>query len=141
MATRVRVQLAPTFEWAVAAAFLAATLGVGSLLVRELHIATGPATRPALAEPAQPPTALPARAVSVPALLLMDGTQVRVGDSQEATAGVLGAAAEVGMPVVDQGAVGPRHTHFYEHRGTRFVLVFEPFERGGAPRVAAIYLQ
>jgi hypothetical protein len=110
-------------------------------IVRELHIATGPAARPVMAEPSVVPAALPARAVSVPALLLMDGTHVRVGESQEAVAGVLGAAAEVGTPVLDQGALGPRETRFYDHRGTRFVLVFEPFERGGPPRVAAIYLQ
>ena len=30
---------------------------------------------------------------------------------------------------------------FYEHDGTRFVLVFEPFERNVEARVAAIYLQ
>jgi hypothetical protein len=32
-------------------------------------------------------------------------------------------------------------TRYYEYGGTRFVLVFEPFEQKGAPRIAAIYLQ
>ena len=35
--------------------------------------------------------------------------------------------------------LGERLTRFYEHAGTRFVLVFEPFERKGEPKVAAIY--
>jgi hypothetical protein len=43
--------------------------------------------------------------------------------------------------VVDRGALGERLTRFYEYQGTRFLLVFEPFERRGALRVAAIYLQ
>ena len=142
MATYVRVRLAPTFEWAVAVAFLAATVGVGSLLLRELNTAvTPPAAEPAHAEPAVVPAALPARAVSVPVLLLFDGTHVRVGDAHEKIVTALGTAAEVRTPVIDRGAIGPRVTRFYEHGGTRFVLVFEPFERGGTERVAAIYLQ
>jgi hypothetical protein len=32
-------------------------------------------------------------------------------------------------------------TRFYDHVGTQFVLVFEPFEENAEPRVAAIYLQ
>jgi acyl-homoserine-lactone acylase len=37
--------------------------------------------------------------------------------------------------------LGPRTIRTYERQGTRFLLVFEPFERKGAPRVAGIYLQ
>jgi len=29
----------------------------------------------------------------------------------------------------------------YQLGATRFIVVMEPFERGGAPRVAAIYLE
>lgn len=140
MATQVRARLAPTVEWAVAAAFLVATLGVGSLLLRELSVAVTPVAAPGQAEPSLVP-ALPARGVSVPVLLLLDGTYLRVGDSNEQIAAAIGTEAEVGAPVIDRGAIGTRVTRFYEHRGTRFVLVFEPFERGGAERVAAIYLQ
>jgi hypothetical protein len=77
----------------------------------------------------------------VPVLLLLDGRQVRVGDTVEEVATVLGRAAEVGRQVVDRGALGERLTRYYEHQGTKFLLVFEPFERRGALRVAAIYLQ
>lgn len=141
MATQVRARLAPTVEWAVAAAFLVATLGVGSLLLRELSVAVTPVAAPGQAEPSTVPAALPARGVSVPVLLLLDGTYLRVGDSHEQIAAAIGSEGEVGPPVIDRGAIGTRVTRFYEHRGTRFVLVFEPFERGGAERVAAIYLQ
>ena len=41
----------------------------------------------------------------------------------------------------DTGAIGRRVTRAYRFQGTRFLLVFEPFERNGALRVAGIYLQ
>ena len=41
---------------------------------------------------------------------------------------------------MDRGAYGERLTRFYEYSGARFILVFEPFERNGAARLAGIYL-
>jgi len=141
-ATRAGFRLAPALEWLVAAAFLAATLAVVSLIVRELRTTPAPASPPVMAAmPASLPAAVPARAISVPVLLLVDGREVRVGDTVERVAAVLGRAAETGTQVVDRGAVGERLTRFYEIEGTRFLLVFEPFERSGQFRVAAIYLQ
>jgi hypothetical protein len=141
-AARVRVRLAPAFEWLVAAVFLIATLGVASLIVRELRTAPAGVTSASVVPmPAALPAAVPARAISVPVLLLLDGRQVKVGDSVADVARVLGRAAEVGTQVVDRGALGERLTRYYEHDGTKFLLVFEPFERNGALRVAAIYLQ
>ncbi len=141
-ATSLRVRFAPTFEWLVAALFLAATLAVGLLLVREFRSAPAPAPAPSLAEPtAGTGPTVPERAVSVPALLLMDGAQVRIGDSAEQIRQVLGTSSEVGAPVTEPAPLGPRTIRTYERQGTRFLLVFEPFERKGAPRVAGIYLQ
>jgi hypothetical protein len=141
-ATRVRVRLEPAIEWLVAAVFLVATLGVASLIVRELRTAPAAVTSAAVASmPAALPAAVPERAISVPVLLLIDGRQVKVGDSVSQVASVLGRAAEVGRQVVDRGALGERLTRYYEHQGTKFLLVFEPFERRGELRVAAIYLQ
>jgi hypothetical protein len=126
----------------VAAAFLVATLGVASLIVRELRTAPRAASPSVESRPATAiPAAVPARAVSVPVLLLLDGKEVRVGDTVDAVARRLGRAAEVGAQVADRGVLGDRLTRFYEHNGTRFVLVFEPFERQGSLRVAGIYLQ
>ncbi len=135
-----RIRLASALEWMIAAGFLAATLTVGSLIVRELRTARSP--MPVVAE--QPadvlPAGVPTRAISVPVLLLLDGKEVRVGDSQSQIATLLGTAAETGRESVERGPIGDRLTRAYEYAGTRFTLVFEPFESRGPLRVAAIYL-
>ena len=140
---RSRLRLAPVIEWLVAAAFLIATIAVGSLIVRELR---SPAVRvrvaPAAARPlvASIPAAVPPRAVSVPVLPFADGKEIRVGETFSAVAARLGRAAESGRQEVDRGALGERITRFYEYAGAHFIVVFEPFERNGEQRVAAIYL-
>lgn len=138
---RPRFRLAPMFEWVVAALFLVATLAVGSMILRELRpaptIRAVPAARPLVASI---PPAVPARAVSVPVLPFLDGKEVRIGETVSAVAARLGRAAESGRQEVDRGSLGERLTRFYEYAGSRFILVFEPFERSGEARVAAIYL-
>ena len=62
------------------------------------------------------------------------------GAGTGAVAQALGRSAEVGRQEIDRGQFGERLTRFYEYGGLRFILVFEPFERQGEPRVAAIYL-
>lgn len=140
-ATRVRFE--SFIEWAVAAAFIAAMFAVGSLAVREFRTMSAVmpviAREPSSSVPAAP--SVPSRAVSVPMLLLADGKEVHVGDTLPAIAARLGRQAEMGSQSVDRTPQGERVTRFYEHGGTRFVLVFEPFESGGEPKVAAIYLQ
>jgi len=141
-ATSLRVRFAPTVEWLVAAVFLAATLAVGLLLVREFRSPPAVVPAPSVAEPtAGTGLTVPERAVSVPALLLMDGAQVRIGDTAEHVRQVIGTSSQVGAPVTEPAPLGPRTIQTYERQGTRFVLVFEPFERKGEPRVAGIYLQ
>src|SRR5262245_52004666 len=138
---RPRFRLAPVFEWFIAAMFLGATIGVGSMILRELR-----PIRPARIAPAARslvasiPSTVPARAVSVPVLPFLDGKEIRVGDTVSAVAFRLGRAAENGRQEVDRGSLGERLTRFYEYAGSRFILVFEPFERNGEARVAAIYL-
>lgn len=137
-----RFGLTALFEWIVAAAFLAATVTVGSLILNGLRatprvdVAAAPA-RPLVTST---PAAVPARAVSVPVLPFLDGKEVRVGETFSAVAARLGRAAELGRQEVDRGSLGERITRFYEYGGSRFILVFEPFERNGEVRVAAIYL-
>jgi hypothetical protein len=140
-ATPVRVRLGSAFEWLIAALFLMATVGVATLIIRELRMAPPAVVAAQPAAVATVPAGVPARAISVPVLLLLDGHQIRVGDTAEDVAKALGRNAEVGRQVADRGVLGERLTRFYEHGGTRFVLVFEPFERNGALRVAGIYLQ
>jgi hypothetical protein len=139
-ATPVRARLGSAIEWLIAAAFLLATVAVATLIVRELRTSPRAAAAP---EPAVAslPAGVPTRAISVPVLLLLDGKEVRVGQSVDDVARVLGRSAEVGRQLADRGALGERLTRFYEYNGTRFVIVFEPFERSGGLKVAGIYLQ
>jgi hypothetical protein len=139
---RPRFRLAPVFEWVVAALFLIATLAVGSMILRELSPSqpvrgAAPAARPLVASI---PAGVPQRAVSVPLLPFLDGKEIRIGESVSAVAARLGRAAESGRQEIDRGSLGERLTRFYEYAGSRFILVFEPFERNGEARVAAIYL-
>lgn len=139
---RPRFPLAPVFEWVVAALFLIATFAVGSMIVRELRPTPVVQVVPAAARSvvASIPAAVPPRAVSVPVLPFLDGKEVRVGETVSAVATRLGRSAENGRQEVDRGSLGERLTRFYEYAGSRFILVFEPFERNGEMRVAAIYL-
>ena len=137
-----RLRIAPIVEWIVAAAFLFATVAVASLVVKELRgpariTASTPAARPLVASM---PSAVPPRAVSVPVLPFIDGKEIRIGATAAAVAASLGRAAESGRQEVDRGTLRERLTRFYEYAGSRFILVFEPFERNGEARVAAIYL-
>lgn len=137
-----RVRFAPVVEWAVAAAFLAATVSVGTLVLGALRAPHVPRSAPSVARTvvAATPAAIPSGAVSVPVLPFRDGREIRVGDTATSVATRLGRAAESGRQEIDRGALGERLTRFYEYGGFRFILVFEPFERNGEPRVAAIYL-
>jgi hypothetical protein len=111
------------------------------MILRQLR----PTPTPTIAQAARPivasiPAAVPPRAVSVPVLPFLDGKEVRVGETVSTVATRLGRAAESGRQEIDRGSLGERLTRFYEYAGSRFILVFEPFERNGEARVAAIYL-
>ena len=74
--------------------------------------------------------------MSVPALVLAGGRQIHVGEARPDAVAGLGS-----LPLLkrteDAGPFGAREVRAYQG----MTLVFEPFERAGAPRVAAIYLQ
>ena len=127
-------------DWFIAAALLAATLLVGVLVVRELRGA--PRAVAGAAEPATAAAvAVPPDAVSVPALLLGAGNEIRVGDARGVALARLDASVTLVSQAEERGPLGVREVRAYQLAGTKFILVFEPFERRGAPRVAAIYLQ
>ena len=139
---RSRFRFAPVFEWVIAAAFLAATVWVGTVVVNELQATSRRQPAAASVMPsANVPAAIPARAVSVPMLPLADGKELRIGDTLASVAERLGRAAESGRQAVDRGRFGERLTRFYEYSGSRFILVFERQQRDGELKVAAIYLQ
>ncbi len=138
-----RIRIGAIVEWVVAAGFILVTLAVGSIVVREFR--TVSAVMPVIAREAPapvPPTpaGVPSRAVSVPVLLLADGKELRVGETVSEIGARLGPRAWSGTPSIERAPNGERLTRFYEYAGTRFVLVFEPFERDAEARIAAIYL-
>jgi len=127
-------------DWFIAAALLAATLIVGVLVVRELRVV--PRGVPLAAEAANAASvAVPSDAVSVPTLMLGAGNEIRVGDARGDALARLDAAVALVRRSEEQGPLGVREVRAYQLAGTKFILVFEPFERRGSPRVAAIYLQ
>ena len=119
-------------QWVLMAALAAAASLVTSLVVRELRFA------PSLDAGAEAATStgLPSDAISVPALVLAEGHQVRVGELRTDAMGQL-AALRLLNRTEEQGPLGVREVRAYQG----VTLVFEPFERAGDPRVAAIYLQ
>jgi len=127
-------------EWLATAAFLVATLVVGSLVVRELRVAPQ-ASFEVGEQSSTPSAAVPPEAVSVPKLMLGEANEIGVGDRVDAAVARLGAGVVLIKTAVERGPLGPREVRSYELSGTRFILVLEPFERGGEPMVAAIYLQ
>ena len=129
-------------EWAVAAAFIAAVVAAGAIVIREFRT-VNPVTPVIAREPldAPVPAGVPSRAVSVPMLVLRDGNTVRIGDSLSSVASRLGREAEARSPMADHTLVGERITRFYNQAGTQFLLVFEAPEGAREMRVAAIYLR
>jgi hypothetical protein len=134
----VRVRLGSVVEWAVAALFLVASVGIASLAMRELR-ATASVNAPLPTFSAAAPAGLAERAVSVQHLLLSTGKEVRVGTPLGDVVAMLGRSAETGVERADVGPLGERVTRFYDYGGTRFALVFEPVN--GQQRVTAIYIQ
>ena len=124
----VRVRLGSVVEWAVAALFLVASVGVASLAMRELRAAAS-VNAPAPAFTAAAPAGLTERAVSVQHLLSRRARKCASAPRSADVVAALGRAAETGEERSDVGPLGERVTRFYDYGGTRFALVFEPVRR------------
>ena len=125
-------------EWLTAALFLAGTVLVGLLIVRELRVV------PAAATPDPTPSSVPAippDAVSVPTLVVGGFRELKVGDRAIDALAQLGSSVSLLKQTTEQGPIGTREIRTYQLSSTQFIVVFEPFERKGELRVAAIYLQ
>lgn len=138
-----RARFGSAIEWVLAAVFIVAAAVIGSGVMRELRTvnAAVPVIAREASTPAVVPAGVPPRAVSVPVLLLAGRKEVRVGDTASEIATLLGRSAEVGTQAVERAPFGDRLIRFYEYERTQFVLIFEPFEKGGEPKVAGIYLR
>jgi hypothetical protein len=138
-ATRARVS--SLFEWLVALACILAVVAIGSVLMRDLSNVT--AIAPVIAHEEalpDPPATVPPRSVSVPVMLLADGSELRVGDAAANVLSHIGTNSEVAPPAIDRTALGERVTRFYAQNGQRFAVVLQPLAADGEVRVAAIYL-
>lgn len=139
VATRARIS--SLLEWLAALACIIAIAAIGSVIVRDSSSVS--ALTPVIAHEEaipDPPAAVPARSVSVPLLLLGDGSELRVGESAAELSKRLGADAEVAAPATERTSTGERITRFYVAGGQRFAVVLESLGGDGQVRVAAIYL-
>lgn len=137
-----RVRFGSVLEWLIAAACIVAALGVGSIVIRELQSLRA-ATR-VIAEEApapEPPAVAPPRTISVPMLLLADGTDLRVGERATSVDKKINPRWQVGSDALERRSNGARLTRTYDDGTTHFLLVFEPIAPGVDARVAAIYTQ
>jgi len=125
-------------EWLTAAVFLIGTVLVGLLIVRELRVTPTAATPDPV--PSSVP-AIPTDAVSVPTLMVGGFREIKVGDRAIDALAELGSSVKLLKQTVEQGPIGTREIRSYQLSSTQFIIVFEPFERRGELRVAAIYLQ
>jgi hypothetical protein len=136
-----RARFGSALEWLAAFAGIVAVLAMGSVLVRDLR--TVAAVTPVIAHEEvlpDPPASVPARSVSVPVLLLSDGSEIHVGDTAAELSSRIGPAAEVAPASIDRTPAGDRVTRFYAQSGQRFAVVLQPLDGDGQVRVAAIYL-
>jgi hypothetical protein len=137
-ATRTRLSFAG--DWLTAAAFLVGTLLVVLLIVRELRSIPG-ANPSAASTLSSTSAAVPAEAVSVPMLMLGEAHELRVGDRAADAIAHLEQKVTLLSKGTERGPFGDREIRSYRLAATRFIVVLEPFERAGEPRVAGIYLQ
>ena len=138
-ATRARVS--SLFEWLVALACILGVVAIGSVLMRDISSVS--AIAPVIAHEEvlpDPPATVPPRSVSVPVVVLVDGSELRVGDTAAEVLAHVSANSEVAPATVDRTALGERVTRFYAQNGQRFVVVLQPPAGDGEVRVAAIYL-
>ena len=135
-----RTRLSFTAEWLPVAILLVGTVLVVLLMVRELRVAPRAIANTEHTSSVSP-AGVPADAVSVPALMLGGDREIRVGDFADAALAKLGSSAVMSGQTAEQGPLGARDVRSYKLGTTSFIVVLEPFERRGVPRVAAIYLQ
>jgi hypothetical protein len=133
-----RLRIASLFEWLVAAVGVIALVWLLSVPVQR---ALGPRVDAALVDvPPGLPPGIPAGANSVPALVLLDGREVRTGALLSRFNSLVPERFADGPAHVSAGEFGERRTRAYLVDGTRFYVVFERLERGGPMRITAVYL-
>lgn len=136
-----RTRISAVLEWVVALICLFGVLELASIAVS--HGRHVPAVTPVSAQASPPvvaPAGIPSRAVSVPMLVLSDGTRLDVGERASELADKVKAAWHVGVDSVERGGHGDRITRAYNDGVKAFLLVLEPFAQDADVHISAIYL-
>jgi len=143
-----RTRFGSLLEWAIAALCAPALAAAALFAFHQLHSASGPVVPVAAEEvldvpltTARPPASVPSKAVSVPLVLLRNGSELRVGETESVVAGKLRPAWRVGGDVLERAPTGNRITRTYDDGGRRFILVLEPSAGGAERRLSAIYVR
>jgi hypothetical protein len=121
----------------------------GAWAFREVRKAPGPVVPVAAEEfgdaPLQTglatPAVIPGKSVLVPLLLLSNGSDLRVGESETAVSEKLERAWKTGTDALERVAGGMRVTRAYDDGGKRFLLVFEPEDGAAERRLSGIYVK
>jgi hypothetical protein len=133
-----RLRIGSFFEWLVAGVGVIALVWLVSVPVQR---ALGPRVDAALVDvPPGLPPGIPAGATSVPALVLLDGREVRNGVLLSRFNSIVPERFADGPAHVSTGEFGERRTRAYLIDGTRFYVVFERLERAGPMRITGVYL-
>jgi hypothetical protein len=134
-----RLRIGSLFEWLLAAAGVAILIWLISVPVQR---ALGPRVEAApVVEPSTAlPPGVPPGAVSVPVMLLLDGREIRAGDSHTRLHTLLPDKLVDGPTYISANGLGERHTRLYVVDGTRFFVVCERTDTSGPMRVLGIYL-
>jgi len=141
-----RARLGSLLEWALAAACALVIAALGLLLIEGLRTPRGivrvnvEAAEVGTAPAPDPPAAIPPRAVSVPLILLHDGTELRVGERESSISAKLKRAWQTGVDTLERTTAGNRITRAYDDGFRRFMLVFDPPQEAAELRLSAIYL-
>lgn len=123
-------------EWLGAAAILIGVVWLASDRIRQW---VGPHRSAVIeAEPGGPP-GIPAGATEVPLLVLLDGTEIRVGDPH-ARLKSLDERHAAGPSQTTHGDFGERVIRAYLHGTTRFIIVSQRSSDAEPLKVAGIYL-
>jgi hypothetical protein len=132
-----RFHVVSLVEWAIAALGMVALVWMVSLPVKRL---TSPREERALAPADRLPPGVPAGAVGVPVLLLIDGREIHLGDQDAMVRTLLPDALAAGPPHVSASEFGERLTRAYRLDGSRFFIVFERLQPDGPMLVSGVYV-
>jgi hypothetical protein len=134
-----RLRVGSLFEWLLAATGVAVLIWLISVPVQRVigpQVEAAPVVEPSTALP----PGVPPSAVSVPVMLLLDGREIRAGDSHTRVHNLLPDKLAEGPMHISANGTGERHTRLYVVDGTRFYVVCERTDNSGPMRVLGVYL-